>query len=73
MRKISIASSILHKASADIDAVCKMYKENGIDGVDFGFDCYTVANGHRDRFFSGQSMDELKAFFTPYKEAFERH
>ena len=73
MRRISIAASILHKASTDIDAVCAMYKANGIDGVDFGFDCYTVANGHRDRFFSGQSIDELKAFFTPYKEAFERH
>ena len=34
MRKISIASYILHKADADIDAVCKMYKENGIEGVD---------------------------------------
>lgn len=73
MRKISIASSILHKASTDIEAVCAMYKANGIDGVDFGFDCYTIGNGHRDRFFSGQSIDELKAFFTPYKEAFERH
>lgn len=73
MRRISIAASILHKASTDIDAVCAMYKANGIDGVDFGFDCYTVGNGHRDRFFSGQSIDELKAFFTPYKEAFERH
>lgn len=73
MRKISIASSILHKADANIDAVCKMYKENGIDGVDFGFDCYTVSNGHRDKFFSGQTIDELKTFFTKYKEAFERH
>lgn len=73
MHKISIAASILHKKDADLDAVCKMYKENGIDGVDFGFDCYTVANGYRDKFFSSQSIDELKAFFTPYKEAFERH
>lgn len=73
MRKISIAASILHKADTDIDAVCKMYKENGIDGVDFGFDCYTAGNGHREKFFSSQTIDELKAFFTPYKEAFERH
>ena len=73
MRKISIASSILHKSSTDINAVCKMYKENGIDGVDFGFDYYTTGNGHRDKFFSSQTIDELKAFFTPYKEAFERH
>ena len=73
MRKISIASSILHKSSTDINAVCKMYKENGIDGVDFGFDCYTTGNGHRDKFFSSQTIEELKSFFTPYKEAFERH
>ena len=73
MRKISIAASILHKSTADIDAVCKMYKENGIDGVDFGFDCYTAGNGYRDKFFSSQTIDELKAFFAPYKEAFERH
>lgn len=73
MRKISIAASILHKSTADIDAVCKMYKENGIDGVDFGFDCYTASNGYRDKFFSSQTIDELKAFFAPYKEAFDRH
>ena len=73
MRKISIAASILHKSTADIDAVCKMYKENGIDGVDFGFDCYTAANGYRDKFFSSQTIEELKAFFAPYKEAFDRH
>lgn len=73
MYKVSVAASILHKADANIDAICKMYKDNGIDGVDFGFDCYTVSNGHREKFFSSQSIDELKAFFTPYKEAFERH
>ena len=73
MRRISIAASILHKASTNLDAVCTMYKENGIDGVDFGFDCYTVGNGFREKFFSSQTIDELKAFFTPYKEAFERH
>lgn len=73
MRKISIAASILHKVDVDIDTVCSMYKENGIDGVDFGFDCYTTGNGHREKFFSSQTIDELKAFFTPYKEAFERH
>ena len=73
MHKISVAASILHKKDADLDAVCKMYKENGIDGVDFGFDCYTPSQGYREKFFSSQSIDELKAFFTPYKEAFERH
>ena len=73
MRRISIAASILHKSSTNLDAVCAMYKENGIDGVDFGFDCYTVGNGFREKFFSSQTIDELKAFFTPYKEAFARH
>jgi len=73
MHKISIASYILHKADADIDAVCKMYRENGIEGVDFGFDCYTVRNGHGENFFSSKTIDELKTFFTTYKEAFERH
>lgn len=73
MRRISIAASILHKASTNIDAVCAMYKANGIDGVDFGFDCYTVGNGFREKFFSSQSIDELKEFFTPYKEAFKHH
>ena len=57
MRKISIAASILHKATADLDKVCAMYKANGIDGVDFGFDCYTTGNGHRDKFFSSQTID----------------
>ena len=73
MRKISVAASILHKSTTDIDAICAMYKANGIDGVDFGFDCYTAANGFREKFYSSQTIDELKAFFTPYKEAFERH
>ena len=73
MRKISIAAGILHKANADIDAICSMYKENGIDGVDFGFYSYTVGNGYHEKFFSSQTIDELKAIFTPYKEAFERH
>ena len=73
MRRISISASILHKADTDLNKVCAMYKENGIDGVDFGFDFYTTGNGHRDKFFSTQTIEELKAFFTPYKEAFERH
>ena len=73
MRRISISASILHKADPDLNKVCAMYKENGIDGVDFGFDFYTTGNGHRDKFFSTQTIEELKAFFTPYKEAFERH
>ena len=73
MRRISIAASILYKADADIDGICAMYKANGIDGVDFGFDCFTAALGHRDKFFSSQTIDELKAFFSKYKEAFDRH
>ncbi len=73
MHKISVAASILHKKDADLDAVCAMYKAGGIDAVDFGFDCYSPSQGYREKFFSSQTIDELKAFFTPYKEAFERH
>ena len=73
MYKTSIAASILHKSDANIDAICAMYKANGIDAVDFGFDCYTPQLGHPEKFFSSQSIDALKAYFTPYKEAFERH
>ena len=73
MRKISIAASILHKTSTDIDKVCAMYKANGIDGVDFGFDCYSHWHGYPEKFFSSRTIDELKDFFTPYKEAFEKH
>ncbi len=73
MYKTGIAAAILHKPDADIDAVCKMYKENGIDGVDFGFDCYVTALGYPEKFFSSQTIDELKAFFTPYKQTFEKY
>ena len=73
MHKISVSASILHQKDTDIDAVCAMYKAGGIDGVDFGFSYYTTSNGHSEKFFSSKSIEELKAFFTPYKEAFERH
>ena len=73
MYKVSIAASILHKSGADIDAVCKMYTENGIDGVDFGFDCCVPALGYPEKFFSSHTIDELKEFFSPYKQAFEKY
>ena len=73
MYKVSVSAPMLHAFGANIDAVCKMYKENGIEGVDFGFYSYTAASGYGEKFFSSRSIDELKAFFTPYREAFEKY
>ena len=74
MLKTSITKFDLFKPDADLDAFLKMYKDAGIDGIDFSFDYLRVCPYPPfGRPFYKKDIEELKSILSVYKDAFEKH
>ena len=74
MLKTSITKFDLFHPDANLDVFFKMYKDAGIDGIDFSFDYLrTCPYAPFGRQFFKKSIDEIKKILSVYKNAFEKH
>ena len=73
MLKTSTGNPHLYLPDADVDGIVKMFKEAGLDGVDFSFYDMRLGSYPFGRDFFKKDVEELKSILKVYKDAFAKY
>lgn len=72
MLKISLDNTKLNKIDSNRTAYYQMYKDTGIDGLDFSFFKFTEKNGYEPNFFSMSTDEIIEKHLRAEKEEIDR-
>ena len=73
MHKISLINPRLAPADADRAAIYQMYKDTGIDGLDYSFFNFSEKNGYEPNFFKKSSEEIIETVLKKDKELLDRY
>ena len=72
MHKISLLNAKINKIDSDREKYFQMYKEAGIDGLDYSINKFTEKNGYASNFFSMSTDEIIEKHVAKEKEELDR-